>query len=227
VVAAAAPITYDSITQTVGLGVAPAGIATANINDGVVTAAKIANRTRRFVVPSGAFQSDSNSGITTGMVNAGVGQWRNRAAASRLPNTDQNVTTATFVVPADYVAGQPVPQITVYWGTNEGGGDRRPDIDVSFDAVTDITGWNDPVTFRYNFRAGGSGAHAMEALNPAQGAIVAQVIPEAGDSFQGAPSWNPGDVIIISIGRNGPSGADPNNGDVFIYGIAVSYEADQ
>lgn len=227
VVYANAPIVYEPLSQKISLGEAPNGISTQHINNGAVTPEKIANRIRRVAVSSGSFQSDSSAGITTGVVNGGVGQWRNRAAASRLPNDAQNVTTATFVVPMDYVPGQPMPQITIYWGTDEANSDRRVDIDVSFDVVTDVTSWTDPVTFRYNFRAGATGLNAMESLNPAQGAIVAQVIPEPGDSYAGAPSWNPGDVVIISIGRNGVSGSDPNNGNVFIYGIAFSYEADQ
>jgi hypothetical protein len=209
--------------------IADGSIATADIGDSQVTALKIANRTRKQVISGGAFTSDSGVGsMPSGTPNFSASNFRNRLAAPRLENNTSNVATATFTVPSDYVAGQPFPQMTLYWATDSGTGSNQADMDVSFTNITSITAVTSDVTFRYNFRnGGGGGANDMQSLDPAQGAVVAQVVPEVGDSFAGAPSWNPGDVIVLSIGRNGASGSDPNDGNIYIVAVEFSYQSDQ
>jgi hypothetical protein len=168
-------------------------------------------------------------GTGTNPINFSVTTVRNRAGAITLGNNDTNVATATFVVPSDYVAGQSIPKMTIYWGTDDGGANRRVDMDISFTLATNITSPTSNVTFRYNIRDNsGASTNAADSLNPAQGAIVGQTIPEGSENYDNSPAlWQPGDIIVISIGRNGPSGSDPNSGNVYLYGVSFDYNADQ
>ncbi len=210
--------------------IADGSVSTADIANDAVDSSKITNLTRRVMVPASSFigynafaANGTNNNQLVGQANFNAGSVRQRAAAPVLGNNSDNVLTGQFVVPMDYVAGQAMPQLTIYWGTDEGG-DRRVNVDVHFDVITNITGATSNVPFRYNFRSGASNNVAMESISPAQGAIGAQVIPEPGDIFSGSPTWNPGDVIIFSIGRNNDS-SDPNNGNFYFYGLMFDYAA--
>ncbi len=179
--------------------------------------------TRKFHISSGAIQGD---GTGTGTADFATSQNRNRAAAIALGNNSTNVATTTFVVPSDYVNGQPFPKITLYWATDEGAAARQVDADLGFTQLASMTTTSSAVTFRYNFRQGaGADATAMESINPNQGQIVVQTMPEGSESFAGSPAWAAGDTIILSIGRNGVSGSDPNSGNMYIYGLEFSYTA--
>jgi hypothetical protein len=225
VVSAVSPITYNSGTQTIALGTAPNGVATANINDSAVSAIKIADRTRRFLLSNGAFVG---AGSGSGVANFGATPARNQAAALALGNNSSNVVTATFVVPQDYVAGQALPKLTIFWATDDGGASRQVDVDVSFTNLTSISSSSTGVTFRYNFRQNsGASTNAMDSLNPGQGEVVSQTLPEGAENYDNSPAlWAPGDVIVLSIGRNGSSGSDPNSGNMYIYAVTFSYTAD-
>jgi len=202
-------------------------ITTAKIGDEQVTAGKIANRTRRIVLSSGSFAGAGSASSSAAQFS--VTNTRNRGAAVILPGDALNVATATFVVPSDYVSGQSIPKLTIYWATDEGGGSRQVDVDVGFCRILDLTGPTTPVTFRYNFRNNsGASSNASDSLNPNQSQVVAQVIPEGSESYDNTPPlWAPGDVIVISIGRNGVSGSDPSGGNMYIYGVQFDYTADQ
>lgn len=152
---------------------------------------------------------------------------RNRGYGVVLGNNSNNAATATFVVPADYVAGQSIPKLNIYWAGDDAS-DRRVDCDVSFAKITDMTSPSTSVPFRYNFRSSsGASTNAMESNNPAQGAITTQMLPEGAEVYDGSPaSWVAGDIIIITIGRNGGSGSDPSGGNMYIYGISFDYDSD-
>jgi hypothetical protein len=186
-----------------------------------ITAGSIANRTRRVVLSAGDFVG---AGGGAGIANFSVSPVRQTAVGPILPNTNTNVLTATFVVPNDYVAGSGVPQLTIYWSTDEGGANRRIDLDVNFTQLTNLTTSATPVTFRYNVRESSGGTDNMPSPNPNQGQVIAMTLPEAGDAYAGSPTWAPGDVIVLSIGRNGP--ADANNGNVYIMSVSFDYTAD-
>jgi hypothetical protein len=203
-----------------------------------VTPTHIQNRTRRIVLSAGTFASYSGianvannasaTNSTIGASNFSVATFRNRALAATLGNDVGNVATTTFVVPNDYLTGQSIPKLTIYWATDEGAAARQVDVDVSFVKVGDITSPTSAVTFRYNFRnSSGASTNAMDSANPAQGQIVAQTLPENAETYDNTPAaWAPGDIIILSIGRNGTSGSDPNGGNMYIYGVAFDYTSD-
>lgn len=201
------------------------GMDGAKLSSGSVTNTQIVNRTRRFMIGSGAFLPQG-TGAGVGNANFGASSERYRAAGISLGNNANNVATATFVVPSDYVAGAP-PKFTVWWATDEGGASRQVDVDVSFMTLSSLTASTTNVAFQYNFRnSSGSATTASDSLNPTQSAIAQQVIPEGTETWSGSPTWNPGDVIILSIGRNGSSASDPNSGNMYLYGVSFDYTAD-
>ena len=224
----------DNTTYTAGQGLSLSGtlfsipggaVTNAMVEDNTLTAAKIANRSRKLVISSGSF---AGAGTTNGSVDFNVGNARNRGAAIQLPNDVANVATTVFVVPSDYVAGQPIPKITVFWATDEGAANRRCDIDVGFTHIANMSSPTSPVTFRYNFRdSSGSSTNASDCLNPAQSQVVGQTIPEDAEVYDNSPTaWAAGDVIILSVGRNGTSGGDPNSGNFYLYAISIEYSSD-
>jgi hypothetical protein len=163
-------------------------------------------------------------GTGSNPVNFNVGTVRQRAVGFTLPNDTNNVLSTTFVVPNDYVAGQSIPNLTVYWSTDEGATNRRIDLDINFTQLVNLSAPNAVVTFRYNIRESSAGSDNMPSPNPNQGQVVAMTVPEAGDAYANTPTWAPGDVIVLSIGRNGA--ADANNGTVYLMGVAFDYQAD-
>ncbi len=203
------------------------GVSTAMIGDSQVTPAKIANRTRKIVLAPGSFVG--NGTASSGSAQFSVAQRRSRAAAVLLPNDADNVVTCTFVVPSDFESGQSIPKLTILWATDEGNANKRVDVDVSFGKVGDFTGPSSAVAFRYNFRDNsGASANAMDCVNPNQSQIVSQTLPEGSEAYDNSPAaWAPGDLIVLSIGRNGPSANDPSGGNMYIYGVSFEYDADQ
>jgi hypothetical protein len=189
-----------------------------------LTNASLANRTRRVVIGPGEFVVEGGG---FGSAQFAVTPIRQRPIAARLGNDAVNAATAVFVVPSDYVSGQPVPKLNIHWATDEAASDRRVDVDVSFTQLSNLTTTTSSSSFRYNFRSGSGGAtDAMDSLNPNQGEVVVQTIPEGTESYSGSPTWAAGDVIVLTIGRNGTSGSDPNSGNFYIYAVSFDYTAD-
>lgn len=219
------------------------------INDGgtsgTIGANRITDRTRKIYVPGATFVSSIDSGTSTNMngaLNAGSSAIARRADAWRLQdnptgtNTAPDYMTATFVVPADYVAGQAIPKLTLLWGTDDTdavANNRRCALDISFcksGEVTNADGTNGlkiQYTIRHNAAAGNNSE--MLSDTPATGVITNQVM-EAGDSYLNSPTaWVAGDVIVITISRRdlqGDSTDDPNGTNVFIFGVSFDYTSD-
>ena len=227
VLAQANPVTGNAI-QTVGsiqIG-GTAGTTGITFPDATVQTTAMAPRMRKLHVGAGLFIGD---GAIAGSVNFSAAPYRNRAVGVVLGDNSSNVATATFTIPLDYVNGQAFPSITLLWATDaDGTSVHKVDCDISFGTVfSTLSGPGAGVPFRYNFRQGHSGPNCMESLAPAQSQITAQTMPAAGDSFFGPPTWNAGDTIIMSIGRNGFSASDPNTGNMYIYGVEFTYLADR
>lgn len=205
------------------------GVVTSMIQDSAVTPAKVANRTRKVMIPSSAF---APSVASTFDINAGAAATR-RIRGTRFGNQNANeYATTYFVVPSDYassgVSGLNAPRITILWATDSPTGDNKINVDVMWDNITNFSSNTSAGTFRYNFRSGaGAATDASESLDPAQGQVVSQVIPESGEVWVGNPSWAAGDVIAFTIHRNGGAGDDPNDARTAVIGITFEYEADQ
>lgn len=201
------------------------GLGDSSVTANALTNASLANRTRRYMLGAGDFVG-TGTGVGSGSANFSVTNERNRGAALTLGNNVNNVVTATFVVPTDFVAGS-VPKMTLWWATDEGGTSRQVDADISFMPLSSMSTSTSAVTFRYNIRnSSGSDATAMDSLNPNQSQVVQQTMPEGAESWSGSPTWSPGDIIVLSIGRNGTSGSDPNSGNMYIYGVSFDYTSD-
>lgn len=205
------------------------GITGEMIGNDQVTASKVPNRTRRLFVPSSSFTPstaptfDANSGAAAGR----------HIRATRFGNEGATEYASTYLtVPADYVgsgiSGLNAPRLTIFWATDSADGSNKIDTEVTFDNITNFAAGNANATLRYTFRFGGApAADASESLDPLQGAVVAQVVPEPGDLWIGNPTWAAGDVIALSLVRRGASADDPNDGQTAIVGILFEYEADQ
>jgi hypothetical protein len=179
------------------------GTQTVSIQANGITNAQIANRTRSVVIPGGAFAAASGYGA----VNFSGG--RGRVIGARLDDGSNNVTSTMITVPRDFIAGS-VPTLTVYWGTDEGVGGRVGSLDVRFDAFSGspITSTTSSITQRATFSG-----------SPTQGAIITSTV----STFTGSPTWNPGDVIVLTISRDT---ADSNQGNLYIVGVSFDYNAD-
>ncbi len=200
------------------------------IGNDQVTPAKVPNRARRVFVPSSAFTPSSAATIDA---NAGAAAAR-RIRATQFGNEASNeYATTYFTVPSDYagsgVPGLNAPRITVYWSTDSATGDNKINTEVNFDSIAAFaTIGGVGSTPRYAFRSGGGPLpEASESLDPEQGAIAAQVLPEPGDVWTGNPTWAAGDIIAFTLRRLGSSAEDPNDGGSAIVGILFEYEADQ
>jgi len=205
------------------------GITGEMIGNDQVTASKVPNRTRRLFVPSSSFTPstaptfDANSGAAAGR----------HIRATRFGNEGATEYASTYLtVPTDYVgsgiSGLNAPRLTIFWATDSADGSNKIDTEVTFDNITNFAAGNANATLRYTFRFGGApAADSSESLDPLQGAVVAQVVPEPGDLWIGNPTWAAGDVIALSLVRRGASADDPNDGQTAIVGILFEYEADQ
>jgi hypothetical protein len=205
------------------------GVSTSMIGNDQVTPAKVPNRARRVFVPSSAFTPSSAATIDA---NAGAAAAR-RIRATQFGNEASNeYATTYFTVPSDYagsgVPGLNAPRITVYWSTDSATGDNKINTEVNFDSISAFATGGVGSTLRYAFRSGGGPLpDASESLDPEQGAIAAQVLPEPGDVWTGNPTWAAGDIIAFTLRRLGSSAEDPNDGASAIVGILFEYEADQ
>ena len=205
------------------------GVSTSMIGNDQVTPAKVPNRARRVFVPSSAFTPSSAATIDA---NAGAAAAR-RIRATQFGNEASNeYATTYFTVPSDYagsgVPGLNAPRITVYWSTDSATGSNQINTEVTFDTIGSFATGGVDSTMRYAFRAGGGPLpDASESLDPEQGAIAAQVLPELGDVWTGNPTWAAGEVIAFTLRRLGSSAEDPNDGASAIVGILFEYEADQ
>jgi hypothetical protein len=182
-------------------------ITTLMLQDESVTAAKIANRTRQiFVSPGEMFTGNSNTFV--GRINTTSGSGAVSALGIGLNNNsspENPYASMTFIVPADFVAGN-APNVQILYGTDSNSGNVT--LEVFYAKSTDLTGSGSPVTFRGN-------VSAPQTNNQIQTASVTVGSP---------PTWNPGDVIILNVQR---LTSDPNSGNVYIYGVRFDYTADQ
>jgi hypothetical protein len=112
-------------------------ITTLMLQDESVTAAKIANRTRQiFVSPGEMFTGNSNTFV--GRINTTSGSGAVSALGIGLNNNsspENPYASMTFIVPADFVAG------------------NAPNVQIFYAKSTDLTGSGSPVTFRGNVSA--------------------------------------------------------------------------
>jgi hypothetical protein len=211
------------------LSIAPGGVSSSMIGNDQVTPAKIPNRSRRLFVPSSAFTPSTAATLDA---NTGAAGGR-RIRATRFGNEAASAYATTyFTVPTDYagsgVPGLNAPRITLYWSTDSATGSNQINTEVTFDAISNFASGGAESTLRYTFRSGGGPLpDASESLDPQQGAVAAQVLPEPGDVWTGNPTWLPGDVIAFTIRRLGSSAEDPNDGAAAVIGILIEYEADQ
>jgi len=203
-------------------------VAGSRIADNSITAAKIANRTRRVFIPPSAMTFSSQAiFILTGNIGDVTAVWAPRLG----DNIANEAMNFTINVPADYagsgVTGLNAPRLTLHWGTDSTAASRKVNVDFAFRNAADFTGAVGN-SFRYNIRSGaGAAINAAESANPATGAITAQTIPEADETWAGNPTWAAGDVIVISLRRNAGAGDDPNDAKMGILGISFDYEADE
>lgn len=188
----------------------------ARVNESGVVGAfgheRIANRTRRVYVPGAAFSGGNAADFAT----SGP---PNRRLNARGLAPGQSITTS-FVVPFDYagsgVAGLNAPRLTVYWMT--GSADVKVECDIAFETVGSLAQGN---SVRYSLRPEAGGMlYADEAMRPAPGEVAAQVLPQRGRAWVGNPTWRPGDVIVLTISRQGGGEA------MGIIGVSFDYEAD-
>jgi hypothetical protein len=169
-----------------------------------ITAALIANRTRSVMISAGSIATPAGFGAVN--FSGGSG----RVVGAKLDDGSNNVGTATFVVPRDFISGS-VPSITIYWGTDEGTGGRSGTMNLRFDTFSGslITSTTSQLTQR-----------ATITGSPSQGAIITSVV----SSFSGSPTWNPGDIILLTFARDT---SDTNQGNLYIVGASFDYTADQ
>jgi hypothetical protein len=195
-----------------------------------VTAAHVANRTRKVFIPSGSFVFESNAAPVQMQGSGTTGIW-----VRRLGNDTNESASVTIQVPSDYagtgVAILSAPRLTIYWASDNAG---KVNVDVSWRNMNDLLGGDVGNTFRYNFRDGvtaASGDSACESLasSPVR-TVVAQTIPNVteADVWTGTgASWSAGDLIVLTLRRNGTATDDPNSANMYIAGVAFEYEADQ
>jgi hypothetical protein len=213
--------------------IANGSIATADIGDSQVTAAKIANRTRTFTITGSQF-------IGLGSTSAFNWSSGNRGIAPRSFGSANSAgqMSVAFQVPADYVGpssgdlsavpGILAPRLRIKWVTDSTDADRRINMDIAWAQETDLNGGN-ATRFRYNIRAGGTGADAADSANPTNVQVATQIVPEAGDNWsagEGAVvAWAAGQTIFLTLARNTTD--DPNSQRAGIISVSFEYDADQ
>lgn len=235
----------------------PAGVATATapvllIGDNVslqangVTAAQIANRTRRVMFSSNSFSTSNGSAFD---LSNDVGADRRVRIQSVGGNDTDGFLTIAFTVPSDYAAPTAAdqtanpslgtPRLRFIMATESSvGTDRRANIDVTFAELSQLipTGAN---KFRYNVRAIGTigsvdnaGDSEANFPNLIEGTPTEMVIPDAGDIWSTADAtvttWTPGQTVVLTLARKtSDSGADPNTLRVGVLAFYFEYDADQ
>ncbi len=199
---------------------------------------KINNMVRRFVIPAGGFLHSS------GTLNQGEGNptatstttANGRMQAMKLADAAVSYISSTFVCPAEMVSNGPYDEppfsgITVIWSTNAASANKRVHCEVRFCKITEITGTASAVPHRYTFKANPSGTYVMDSSNPSAAyAVVATRTPQTflpGYDFGGGvqQGYDAGEFVMLTIVRYGASADDPNNGDMFIYGVEIEYHA--
>ncbi len=196
------------------------------INNDAVTPAKIPDRTRTVIVPSGSFTYDSGS-IGAGNLSAATqvnGARSQYLVGGILRDCCQDAASAIVVIPNDYVVGQALPNLTLYYSAN-GAGNNKVWLSVAVRLAADVNASTVPNIVRAVVRQNASGAGQVESPNPATGAFTSVAVSLANGSP--ALSLNPGDVIAITISRDGPNGDDPCTSDVVLHGVGFTYTADQ
>lgn len=234
VVAATAPLSYDANTKTV------------SVLPNSISAAQVANRTRKVFIPGPAFVAGPNAASMFDLSND-IDIKRRVRVMSFVSATNDGYITATFQVPSDYVgptaadlAACPslaAPRLTLQLATELASGDGRVNVDVSFAEANQLTplGSN---KFRYNFRAIGAIGAVDGATNPnaancpqlVEGTVTTLTIPEAGDAWSttDAPvTWAAGQTIVLTFYRTSTATDDPSNVRAGILGVSFDYDADQ
>jgi hypothetical protein len=192
---------------------------------------------RRFVIPVGGFlHSDGTLSQVEGNPSATV--TATSMQAMKLANNVVSYISTTFAVPSDHVANgafnePPFSGVTVIWATNSGAADKRVHCEVRFSKTTEITSGSSPVQLRYTFKRNGTGNFFMDSANPASTyRIVTNRTPKEFEEgffdpvLPHGPAYNGGDLIVLTIVRYGASADDPNDGDMYIYGVEIEYHAE-
>src|SRR5262249_15636199 len=110
------------------------------------------------------------------------------------------------LVPQDAVSGVQLVNVQIYWGTDEGTAGRAATFNVYLDRLNQLASPASNVTLR----------GTASPTDPAQGVITTTTI----SSLSGAVTYAPGDIIQVNIERDP---ADSNAGNVYVYGVAITY----
>jgi len=207
----------------------------------VIYTHKIDNMIRRFMVPAGAWLHSSGTlnqgeGNPTATSTATV---NGRMQAMKLADNAVSYISTTLVFPSDLVPNNhlynepPISGVTILWSTNAASSNKKVHCELRFCKASEITGSASNVPVRYAFKDNASGTFVNESANPATNfAIVAHRMPQffqPGFDF-GLPGnaqqeYAPGEWVVMTIVRYGASADDPNDGDMFIYGVEIEYHA--
>ncbi len=217
------------------------------INNDSVTAAKIANRTRRVMLSGSNFTASTTS---TFDLSNDVPANRLVRVISFAGNNNDGYMTLTFTVPSDYVApsaadlaanpGLATPRLRFLLATDQSTGtDRRVNLDISFaDLATQLapTGAN---RYRYNVRAIGAigvpddfGDSEANCPNLVEGTPTELIVPDAGDVWSTSEGavvpWAAGQTVTLTVSRQAfDAGGDPNLFRAGIMAFYFDYESDQ
>lgn len=175
-----------------------------------LTAAHIANRTRSFTLSHSAFAGGPASFFFYG---SGTGPPRGSPTCVGIADADtgQGGVTATFSMPEDYVPGTPVT-FQLAWSCAETDGSRSNLVELRFAPVTSITTTGIATPVRATLS------------RPAPGYALRTDTIEGPYTSWPDSSWVPGQMMVLTISR------DPNDsatGNIFLFGVKITYQADQ
>lgn len=199
-------------TYSAGAGLALSGttfsipadaITSSQIGTGQVSSANIADMTRSIFIPWSAMQPVDSVNIIMAHPNTNVND-NGRFLSWRIPDSGSGVTF-TFQVPRDFQTG-PTPPITFHWSTDD---------------------TNSAANFKFNLRYS-----RMNVLNGPSATNGVKGIAQfswpgrsiySSNSFQfTTETWNPGDVIIMTVIRDG---TDTSTANIFLHGVSIDYSA--
>lgn len=172
------------------------GAGALRVKDSGITAAKIANRTRKFFVPS-VEAYDSTVGGTAG------DRMRTTVVGYTLTETSLSSGYGNFLIPQDFASGMTIKPI--FYGT-AGAGDVYYKTDVQYGAVGEA----------YNNHAH-SGSYAALTVTADVWQVGASVSLTSGAAD---------DLVSMRFYRDGTNGSDTFNGAFYFLGFIVEYTAD-
>jgi len=184
VLAATAPLSYNSGTQTV------------SVPTNAITAANIANRTRRVAFTSNQFITQTVSQFNlASQPAAGARTIRNNFFSAN--DFATGTLTLAFVVPPDYSGvssgnlatnlGIQALGLRIKWATvyTQANGSRKINMDISFSQDDQLaTGLLN--RFRCSVLVNSIGINSAEALDPSNIQIAEQIVPEAAETWDTA-----------------------------------------